>query len=71
MYGGGNVFANGLVLGVKFGTLNMYGGGAKVFANELVSKLYDERGEPLSELVFDISNHKRVFIPSTWRVREK
>ena len=27
----------------------------------LVSKLYDERGEPLSELVFDISNHKRVF----------
>ena len=38
----------------------MYGGG-NVFANGLVSKLYDEHGEPLSELVFDISNHKSVF----------
>ena len=39
----------------------MYGGGAKFFANGLVSKLYDERGEPLSELVFDISNLNSVF----------
>ena len=120
MYGGGNVFANGLVLGVKFGTvyswvkkvhqamemvspprrhrfaavltpilLSGYIGYVQVYdladirsaplmpsfgptrwtlhgrwgigLDGLVSKLYDERGEPLSELVFDISNHKRVF----------
>ena len=121
MYGGGaKVFANGLVLGVKFGTVYSWGkrihqamemvssprrhrfaavlrsillsgymgyvrvydladirsaplmpsfgptcwtlhGRWRIGLDGLLSKLYDERGEPLSELVFDISNHKSVF----------